>query len=44
MQNLPYTREEATPLGKIKCEIKSEIQPPQIPEQIEIHEQVCPAE
>ena len=40
----PTPEDEATLLGNIKHEIKHEIELPQVPRQLEIHEQVQPAE
>ena len=43
MLDLPIPEEEAALLGDIKPEIKHEIKPPQVPEQLENCEQVQPA-
>ena len=40
----PTPEEEATLLGDIKPKIKHKTEPPQVPEQLEIHEQVQPVE
>ena len=40
----PAPEEEATLLGDIKPKIKHKTEPPQVPEQLEIHEQVQPVE
>ena len=40
----PTPEEEATLLGDIKCKIRHEIELPQGPEQLDIHEQGQPAE